>query len=249
MKIEKSRVVGNIYSTTNYDRFKHRKDNRDIKESNVLAKMESILSMGQRQPVTVDPDFYVVDGQHRLEACRRLNLPVIYMVDQRSMSTLDVAQLQSTSVKWNVLDYTKSLASNGDENYKSYKLFAETYPEFSHACRIMMLCNRSYRNHNDEQVFREGGFKIKSYRKAVDVAEKLREMAKFYKGFNKRGFVCAMMQMMKHTDFDYSRLLRKMPRRCKEIMDFSRTEDYLEVLQSIYNWKETKKVFFMQEYV
>lgn len=244
MKNEKPKVVGQIYSTINYDRFRFREDNRTVKENNVTAKMESILNMGQRQPITVDQDYYVIDGQHRLEACRRLNIPVLFLVEQRMTSTTEIAELQSTSVKWNVADYTKSFSATGDENYKLYRRFSEKYPEFSHTCRILMLSNKSVRNKTDEQVFKSGSFQVKSYTKAVDIAEKLRELSQFYKGFNKRGFVCAMIHMLQHPHFDFSRLLRKMPKRCKEIMDFSRTEDYLDTLQDVYNWKETKKVYF-----
>jgi hypothetical protein len=50
--------------------------------------------------------------------------------------------------------------------------------------------------------------------------------------------------MKENKDFEMKRLLRKLPKRCKELLDFSKTEDYLDTLQDIYNWKETKKVYF-----
>jgi len=236
------KVIGKIYSTNDYDSFKLRIDNRDINKAHVQTVAKSIEKIGQRQPVSIDKQNYIIDGQHRVEACRLLGIPFTYVIDENQTSTNDLSEIQIKK-EWTLSNRSKSFSLN-DDNYKWYNEFSEKYPEFSHTLKIMMLCNISDRNQNLEDEFKIGNFKVKSYNKAVETAEMFRKFAQFYKGYKKRSFVLAMLIIKKHKDFDLSRMMRKMPLRCKELMDFSRTEDYIKVLEEMYNWKESKKVYF-----
>lgn len=238
-----NKIVGKVFQTSNYELFKHRKDNRPVKESNVLSKIASIQQMGQRQPITVDTLFRVTDGQHRLEALKRLKIPVLYIMDDRKMTTTDIADLQSSTKGWVVDDYTHTYAIK-DHNYKTYQDFCKQYPQFSHTCRLAMLTGK-YNRTTIEKGFKEGQFQVKSLAKAKQTADYLIQLGDFYKGYNRRGFVYAFMILMAHPDFDFERLMRKMPKRCKEIKDFSQTSDFVSTFQSIYNWKETKRLSFI----
>ena len=240
-----SKKIGNIFQTTNYSQFKIRTDNRPINQSNVQKLVKSFEIMGQKIPIKVDSKMQVLDGQHRLKACVQLKMPVVFIVDDENMSTSEIAQLQATASKWTFADYAHSFAT--DENlvdYRLYRNFCTTYTEFPHSTAILMLGNLRASGGNADQMFKAGKFKVKSFSKARDVAETLRKMSVYYKNYNRKGFVSSIIVMMNHKDFSEERLFRKLPKRCKEIHDFSKTEDYLDTLQSIYNWKETKKVYF-----
>lgn len=237
-------VVGKVYETKKYELFKLRSDNRPIKDSNVNALTLSIEQMGQRHPIAVDNNFVVHDGQHRLEACKKLGIPVKYIIDETPMSTTNIAQLQSASKGWGNKDYAHSFAEANNPNYKLYNLFVKDYPEFNHTCVVMFLGNRTTRSKADEENFRIGTFTVKSYAAAKKNAEIIKEMGRYYKGYYLRGFVSAILKLLSFKEFELPRLMRKLPKRCKDIMDFSKTEDYLEALIHIYNWKETKKVYF-----
>lgn len=243
---ETTKVIGKIYQTTNYERFQFRKDNRPVEDNNVKKLIKSIGDMGQKLPIKIDYSFNVLDGQHRLKACIALNIPVTYIIDNETMSTEQIAQLQSTTKKWNYADYAHSFATDEEKgaDYRLYKNFIDHYSEFPHSTALLMLTNSKNNSGNCDSVFRSGKFKIKSFNKAKLIAETLRSLAPYYKNYNKKGFVSSVVSMMNHADFNLERLMRKMPKRCKEIHDFSKTEDYLDTLQDIYNWKETKKVYF-----
>jgi hypothetical protein len=240
-----SRKIGNIFQTNNYSQFKIRTDNRPINQANVQKLVKSFEIMGQKIPIKVDSKMYVLDGQHRLKACAHLKIPVVFIVDDKAMTTSEIAQLQATSSKWNYADYAQSFAT--DENlvdYRLYRNFCSTYSEFPHSTAILMLGNQRAAGGNAHDIFISGRFKIKSFSKAKEIAELLRKMSIYYKNYNRKGFVSSVIVMMSHKDFSVERLFRKLPKRCKEIHDFSKTEDYLDTLQDIYNWKETKKVYF-----
>lgn len=236
------KVIGKIYSSTDYDSFKLRPDNRPINEAHVITVAQSIERIGQRQPVSIDPKNFVIDGQHRLAACRLLGIPVNFVIDEHKTTTNDLTEIQIKK-EWTVKDRAESFSLNND-NYKWYKVFSEKYPEFSHTLKIMMLYNIPERNQKLEEDFKIGIFKIKSYNKGCETAEMLRSFAKYYKGYKKRGFVSAILTIKEHKDFDLSRMMRKMALQSKQLLDFSRTEDYIEVLEDMYNWKESKKVYF-----
>ena len=71
---------GKILSTYEYDKFKKIKGNRKINFKN-LGKI--INSMSKKQlviPILVNEKFEVIDGQHRLQACIELGLPVYYYI-------------------------------------------------------------------------------------------------------------------------------------------------------------------------
>ena len=243
---ESTKVIGKIYQTTNYERFQFRVDNRPVEDNTVKKLVKSIGEMGQKLPIKVDYAFNVLDGQHRLKACMSLNIPVTYIIDNDLMSTEQIAQLQSTTKKWSASDYAHSFASDEDNgsDYRLYNTFTALYPEFPHSTALLMLSNSKNNAGNADVNFKTGKFKVKSYTKAKLIAETLRKLSIYYKNYNKKGFVSSLVVMINHVDFSLERLLRKMPKRCKQIHDFSKTEDYLDTLQSIYNWNEAKKVYF-----
>lgn len=236
------KVIGKIYSTTDYDSFKLRADNRPINKDHVLVVAKSIEKIGQRQPVSIDTKNYIIDGQHRVEACRLLKIPFHYVIDRNSTSTNDLTEIQIKR-EWTVSNRAGSFALS-DDNYKFYNEFTKSYKEFSHTLRLSMLCNIPERSKKLEEDFKVGKFQVKNYKKACETAEMLRNFGQYYKGYKSRGFVSAILTMKENKEFDLSRMMRKMPLRGRDLMDFSRTEDYIKVLEEMYNWKESKKVYF-----
>ena len=76
--MEKETVVK---TTRDYEVFKKLKGNRDVTESQVEKVIKSIKTIGLLpNPVIVNENMEVVDGQARVEACKRLGLAVPYMV-------------------------------------------------------------------------------------------------------------------------------------------------------------------------
>lgn len=239
----KVKVVGKIFETKDFNVFKFRPDNRPINLLNVKEKMESISQVGQMNPVTIDAGFHVIDGQHRLIACKNLDIAVKYVFDDRPRSSADIAHIQSQYKKWSPSDEVASFSQSND-NYKVYEEFKKEYPEFGHTILLTVLSNKINRDTNIEKDWHEGRFTVIDKNKAKKTLENLRALGRFYTGYSKRSFILSILKIQTIKDFDMSRLLRKMPKRCKEIMDFSRMEDYIDVLESIYNWKETKKLKF-----
>lgn len=102
--------------TMNYEIFKTLTGNRDIDLPNVRSLVKSIRENGYiGTPILVSQNFEVLDGQHRLEALKQLGLPVPYEI--REMDLSQVQALNSASRKWSQIDYIRSYASMGFEEY------------------------------------------------------------------------------------------------------------------------------------
>jgi len=72
--------------TTDYDKFKFLELNRNICKSHVenLIKLNKERNRFHLFPIVVDEDMNIIDGQHRYTACKQSELPVFYIVDNKS---------------------------------------------------------------------------------------------------------------------------------------------------------------------
>ena len=73
-------VVNKISKTWDYDKFTFFKGNRNIKPHHKNKLAESFKIKQLPIPIIVDELFRIADGQHRLEVCKDLGLPIYYSV-------------------------------------------------------------------------------------------------------------------------------------------------------------------------
>lgn len=106
-------VPGQVYETSNYSLFGHIGYNRDVDQKNVRKIMSSIKEHGFFGCIFVDKDMHIIDGQHRLEACKMLGVPVKFCIIDVSHTPELVRDLQ-VSKKWVDSDMIESLSKCGN---------------------------------------------------------------------------------------------------------------------------------------
>lgn len=117
-----------IHETKDYDSFKHLPGQRGIVESHVREIMKSIEENGWIcDPIRVTESMEVFDGQHRLEALRRLDMPVEYLVIDNLTTANAVRIINNTQKKWQMLDYSKSYSDTGVDSYYLINDLMEKY--------------------------------------------------------------------------------------------------------------------------
>ena len=69
--------------TTDYKKFKIIQGNRALREFHVEYLKKSIMkdNLLYLNPILVNSDYYVFDGQHRLKVAEDLNLPIFYTIN------------------------------------------------------------------------------------------------------------------------------------------------------------------------
>lgn len=112
--------------TTSYDLFK-KGINRNVDPKKVEKKRKSIEAIGLQQPITVNRKFQVVDGQHRLEALKQLELPVHYLVSYNWKRASDTAEINTTQDSWNTLNWAEYQIGRGNNVIKEAMELAENY--------------------------------------------------------------------------------------------------------------------------
>lgn len=128
---DKIKVVGRVYETTDYTVFKQLIGNRTDVKSRATKIKESIKNIGLRNnPIIVNRFMQVVDGQGRLEACRQLNLPVRFVIDEDA--DIEVCKWMNIGQSnWKAMDYVQCYAENGNENYVWLLKLIDRHPDIS----------------------------------------------------------------------------------------------------------------------
>lgn len=105
-------------TTTDYSIFKRLPGNRDVSEQRVLRIMESIQTIGWvSNPILVNENMEVIDGQGRLEALKRMLAPVEYRV-LRGANIRHCRMMNDVNTAWVGKEFIRSFAETGDEGYK-----------------------------------------------------------------------------------------------------------------------------------
>ena len=95
-----------VLKTKDYTKFKLLCKNRRINRGHVKFLRNSIIeeNLLSIQPIIVDKDSFIIDGQHRLEAAKQLDLPIYYTVQTKETSSNALYLLQQ-SKSWALNDY------------------------------------------------------------------------------------------------------------------------------------------------
>lgn len=123
------KLIGKIFETKDYDRFKILEGNRPI--NHVKKLIISIQEIGMLMcPVLVNERFEIIDGQGKYTACKYLGLPVPYVV-QNGLTIKECRYLNRYQTKWNVKDFINSYASGSDtrEAYHNLKTVMSQFPD------------------------------------------------------------------------------------------------------------------------
>src|SRR5262245_17024325 len=102
-----------IHQTIQYEKFKRMPGNRKINAHHVLHLVEKIGQKDLKSPIVINKLWEVIDGQHCLEARKRLGLTVYYRFGEK-MNLEDVQTLNSTSLPWSNDDFCDSYIELGN---------------------------------------------------------------------------------------------------------------------------------------
>lgn len=111
-------MANEILTTTDYEIFKRRTGNRDVTDVRKKKLVENIKKYGWvTNPIIVNSNMEVIDGQGRLEALKELQLPVEFIVIENSSPT-DCVALNLRNTHWSAKDYVNFFGENGSEDYQ-----------------------------------------------------------------------------------------------------------------------------------
>lgn len=100
--------------TKNYGIFRFKENNRPISDRHVKKLMKSIENNGyiEAMPIIVNSDMVIIDGQHRYQACKNMNIDIVYEICSGNENQL-LLDLNVSQLKWQQANYIAHHAKNG----------------------------------------------------------------------------------------------------------------------------------------
>ncbi len=126
-------IVKTIYKTEDYSKFKSLEGQpRERAKKNAIKLSPEIKKTGGNYiPIIVNEHFEVIDGNTRLEACKSLNLPVIYeKISSDDTASLDLMKyMNAANNPWNIYNFIEFYALGyQDERFVEFKEFIDDNP-------------------------------------------------------------------------------------------------------------------------
>ena len=232
MKHEK---VNNVYKTSDYDIFGYVDGNRNTTKKHIGELEESFAERQLEVPIVVDKDFKIYDGQNRIEAIKRLGLPVFYiMLDD--LGIRDIQLLNATSKNWKADEYASSYTLPGTKNRLEYEKYLEFRKKYRIGVRETLQIMTGRKDNNSlEKSFRRGDFVCKNYKRACDIGDMIDEIHPYYKSCKKREFVNAMLHLFKWKTYDHKHFMGKLKKQSELLLDHAKHTGYLANIEEIYN--------------
>lgn len=232
-----------IYKTYDYEIFKRISGNRNINKSHVQNLTKSMEKRYFVQPLTVNEDMEIIDGQHRYFAAQSLSLPIYYQIEKNA-NIEDVQVLNTNTKNWSNKNYLDMFYERGFHDYKIFKSFMDEY-KFSLDLTLCLLLNISSLRSNYRNDFKNGKFKISDLTIAKNNAEKIIKVKPYYRGFNRVAFARALMILFKTKEYKHDIFLKKLKYCSHMLQDKINASAYLVTIEEIYNFNSKTDYIYL----
>lgn len=241
-----------IYRTKDYSKFKILHGNRDYKKHGEKL-LESIREYGIISPIVVNENYEIIDGQGRFYAAKKLGLEIPYIF-KTGIGINECISMNQMQTNWNLNDYIKSYAEQGNEHYKKLLETMEQFPDLDFYTIAFALGGK--RNRANKKVM-DGTFQVekKGLTLGLGVLSSLSElwqtvkMAMQARGIRKEIFCQAVISIWGMPGLDREHLLESIRKHVTDeelFPTFTKIESGLKSIEDAYNYRlgvKSKKFF------
>ncbi len=230
-----------LQSTKTYGIFKTIKGNRPLNQGH-LRRLTAVIvgnNLLKHNPIIVNSQMEVIDGQHRLEVAKNNNLEIFYLVSENS-DLREVQMLNANTKPWSMQDYMESYIAQGKKDYQILKDYSrENYISLSNA--MMCLTNSLNTNRSAGMIkkFKSGEFEVTDVDYAREMVDKLADLKVFTSNFawHDRELLFAIAKM-EAKGGDWNQLIKKADDSGLRIERSVNVRGYLHQLEEIYNYNQ-----------
>ena len=234
------KISNQVHTTNDYFMFKPIIGNRTLSELHVRRLKDSIKSNYLFTVIIVNENYQIIDGQHRFEVIKELQLPLNYIIC-KGYGLTEVQILNQNSKNWTADDFMEGYCNLGKKDYEVYREFKEKYG-FGHNECLGMLMGQASSGSGYMRNFANGTFKVTHYEDACKKAELIRTIEPFYAGYKRRAFIYAMLQMFKNPNFEFTEFIQKLKIQQTALVDCVDTKQYASLIEEIYNYRRREKI-------
>ena len=231
-----------VHKTKDYDKFGFNYLNREVDAIHVRRLIKDMKGAGLRVPIIVDENMEVIDGQHRLTACRELGIEVEYIVRDRTPIE-DIVRMNNLSKNWTVKDKCVSYAKAGNSDYQRllefYNICQGASPKYSMvtASRLVQGSAASYTAKDGGKMnLGAGTWEFKGTLEQAIARLHAIEHFRDYAWYTNGNFITAFLRCLREVEkFDPKRLLKQAKKYPGQFVCAGSTDEFLRVFENTYN--------------
>jgi len=236
-------VVNAVYITDEFSKFKTMQGNRSVSDIRVNRILQSFANVGYVQvPIVVNEKMEVIDGQGRLEACKRSNQPIAYVVIE-GLNINHCINMNINITNWTTEDYVKSYADQGYSDYirlQAYLDRCHSERSVRYSFSILLWAVLGTDTKNVLSALKSGELKVTKER-----IDKAWELLNFFDNFasmrvnRKNQFFSVLAYLYDIPEVDNYRLITALPkakeRTLERFMHIADAIDAADVIEDAYN--------------
>jgi len=252
-------VVGNVYCTQDYDKFRKLNGNRSVLDGRVNGIVKSIQERGWiRNPITINEMWEIIDGQGREEALKRLNMPVEFVVSEGA-TIADCIALNIKQKNWGILDWVSCYAEQVEKGtgralYPDYIIVNNKIAEYKGRLPvepILVMLSTSKNTLGQKQLVESGTFCIEDHTTIDDRLSFLSDTMKIIGTSKGRSvlWASALKFVYCSAEINNAILIDKLLKNQRLIGKALTVNDTIDILENIYNYnRKSRKVYFRPLY-
>lgn len=231
--MSKITVTIQIEGTTEYEKFKSPTSNREIDHVHVNRLIRAIKrrNLLQLRPIIVNTKWEIIDGQHRLEAARRLKIPIFYIMSDE-ITKSDMAILNSFQKNWKVMDYINYYTIEKHRGFDVLSRHISMYPDFTTSSVIQLL----HPQHSRSKGLRDGDIDVSNAGKAATIFENIKEISKWLgREAYMPNFIYAVRRAIEMDNYKHDRVVQVLqhPTEQLSILPHGTKKEYLTLFAKI----------------
>lgn len=246
---ETDNIAERVYFTRDYSKFKKIQGNRPVCPNNLKRLIEAMKYKDMKVPILVTEKFDVIDGQHRLEARKKLMLPVYYIITdapadvdsiivstmaQKPLTTLSIAELRANTEE---TEYAKLLEFCKDYGLPITLGMRLTWKN----CQKRDSHVRGGGGGGDHVLhnFKMGNYKCDNLAFAGEIGDLVLELFKETnsKVMKKTSFVFSLVNVYKMDGFDVEHFVNQVKSYKHKIENKATSRQFQDMIHEIYNYK------------
>lgn len=239
----------NIQKTKDYDQFKQITGNRPTNRNHLVRLTAAIIANNrlEQNPIIVNENLEVIDGQHRLLVAKNNNLEIYYTIASNA-DLREVQMLNAVIKPWSLTDYLSSYIAVGNTDYLELKEFM-SQNDLSIGNSMALLTNRYNipyeKRFSTNNIFKSGQFKVTDREYANKMVDILNDMKRFCTQYawRDRDMLQAIAKLEKQGA-DFNRLSERAEKSGKKIERQANTRGYIREIEDIYNYQSNRPVRF-----
>ena len=248
-KGKEDKQVGVIFETTDYDKFSLSSINREIDYKHVERLKKDMRERFIRTNLIVDKQFTILDGQHRFEAMRSLNIPVTYTIVTPRNFEMEIITMNTNTKNWNNDDLLDLYLKN-ERKSNPYDYFDMPYHMFNHARKykihFMTLIELAYSSRQKEHTiaFQRGDLFIQNKELFKENVNFLVKAMKQHKTCKHRNTQLALCKYLLDENFDKKTFLDKLEKFPDKLVHSSTMDQATLNIKDLHNYfnKKTKLI-------